>query len=292
MSEPSARKVLVTGATGKQGGAVARALLAGGHEVHAITRNADSTAARALAQRGAKLVVADFDRPQTLVDAMKQVDSVFAMSTPFEAGLDAETRHGIALVDAAVKAGVGHFVYTSVASANKDTGIPHFDSKYAVEQHLAGTDLDWTVVAPVYFMENIFMPSTLQALKGGAYATPMPPDRKLQQIAVDDIGAFGAHVIAAREPFFGQRIDIAGDDLTANEQAKILGEVLGREIGVVTVPMDAIRSISDDLAIMYEWFIEVGYKGDVAAMRKTYPAVTWQSFGDFARRTLAPALQA
>ena len=169
-----ARKVLVTGATGKQGGAVARALLGRGHEVHAVTRNVESAAAMALAELGAKVTQGDFTKPEAIAAAMKGVDSVFAMSTPFEGGIDAEIEQGIALADAAIEAGVEHFVYTSVAGADRGTGIPHFDSKYAVEQHLAGTKLAWTVIAPVYFMENLLFPNTLQALRNGNYATPLP----------------------------------------------------------------------------------------------------------------------
>ena len=284
MSE--ARKVLVTGATGKQGGAVARALLARGHEVHAVTRNVASANAKALAEQGAKLTAGDFSKPDAIAAAMKDVDSVFAMSTPFEAGEEAEIRQGKALVDAAVQAGVDHFVYTSVAAADRNTGIPHFDSKYEVEQHLAGTKLAWSVVAPVYFMENLLFPNTLQALREGSYASPLPPDRKLQQIAVDDIGKFAAHVIDRRDPFLGKRIDIAGDELTGAEQAKILGEVLGKDIGTFTIPMAQIRSMSEDLALMYEWFIEHGYDGDIEALRGSHPEVEWQRFGDWARRVV------
>ncbi|MGH7573545.1 MAG: NmrA/HSCARG family protein [Longimicrobiales bacterium] len=286
---PDSELVLVTGATGKQGGAVAHALLARGHRVRALARNPDSAAARALADRGAELVTGDFADAASLVAAMRGTDAVFAMSTPFEAGMDAETRQGNALVDAAGQAGVGHFVYTSVAGADRSTKIPHFDTKYAVEQHLAGTKLPWTVIAPVYFMENLFFPQTLDGLRSGVYATPLPADRSLQQIAVADIGAFGARVVEQRDAFLGQRIDIAGDELTATEQAAILGDVLGREIRTVQTPMDQIRAFSEDMAIMYQWFIDHGYTADIDGLRSRHP-VGWHRFADWARDNVPAAI--
>ena len=109
--------------------------------------------------------------------------------------MDAETAQGIALVEAAADVGVDHFVYTSVGNADADTGVPHFDSKYAVEQRLAQTDLPWTVIAPAYFMDNLFMPQTQEALGNGVYAVPMPKDVALQQVSVRDIGRFGAQLL-------------------------------------------------------------------------------------------------
>ena len=128
------RLVLVTGATGQQGGSVARRLLDGGFRVRGITRNTESDAAKELIVLGAEVVHAEFSDTESLSAALEGVDAVFAMTTPFEAGVDAETAQGVALIDAAAAAGVDHFVYSSVASADKATGVPHFDSKYRVEE--------------------------------------------------------------------------------------------------------------------------------------------------------------
>ncbi len=278
----SQRTVLVTGATGKQGGAVARALLKAGHAVRGLTRNPASEAARTFADRGGALVKGDFSDPDSIRAAVAGGDTVFAMSTPFEAGVEAETAQGIALVDAAVEAGISHFVYTSVASADQNTGIPHFDSKFAVEQHLASTDLSWSVIAPVYFMENLFLPQTMEGLNNGVYAVPMPPDVPLQQVAVEDIGSFGAYVVSNRDAFLGQRIDIAGDELTGGETAELLSQVMGRSVSFAQVPMEQIRAFMEDLTLMYEWFISTGYSADVAGLREAYPEVGWHRFAEWA----------
>ncbi len=281
--------VLVTGATGKQGGAVARALLDRGHRVRGMTRNVDSQAAHAVTALGAEMVAGDFADSDSLVAAVSGVDTVFAMSTPFEAGIEAEVAQGIALIDAAVTAGVEHFVYTSVASADENTGIPHFDSKYEIEEHLSASGLDWTVIAPVYFMENLFMPQTMEGLGNGIYGTPLPADLVLQQVAVADIGAFGALVVADREAFLRRRVGIASDELTSAESAEALTRVLDRRISTLEVPMDEIRAFSEDFAVMYEWFISTGFSVDIEELHADYPEVGWHRFADWAEQTV-PAL--
>lgn len=277
-------KILVTGATGKQGGAVARALLArGGHQIHAVTRDPESEAAQLLAKAGAKLVEANFRSRDSLTTAMEGMDAVFAMTTFFEEGVDAEMDQGKALIEAARTTAVPYFVYTSVAGADQKTGIPHFDSKYEVEKHLQTSGLAYAVVAPVYFMENMYFPQALEGLQNGVYAAALPGDRQLQQIAVDDIGNFTALVIEQRDRFVGQRVDIGSDELDGNEQATILSEVLGREIRYQQVPLDALRQQSEEMALMYEWFDRVGYDADIMALRETYPDVGWHTFESWAR---------
>lgn len=272
------RLVLVTGATGKQGGAVAQALLAKGHRVRAFTRKPTSPAATALAALGAEIVPGDFDDTASLVAAVAGVDAVFAMGTPFEGGPDAEVRQGKAIAD--VSRDVAHFVYTSVGGADRNTGIPHFESKFAVEQHLKEIGLRHTILRPVYFMSNIYFPQTFDGLKNGVLATAMPADRRLAQVAVEDIGAFGALVINEPDRFMGKAIELAVDELTGSEEAAILSSAIGRPIRYMEVPIAAIRSFSEDMALMYEWFIRVGY--NVTPVREEYPQVAWHDFRGWA----------
>ena len=206
------------------------------------------------------------------------------MTTPFEAGVEVETAQGVALINAAAASDVDHFVYSSVASADKATGVPHFDSKYRVEEHLASSGLRWTVIAPVYFMDNLFFPDTLNGLREGQYAIALPADLPLQQIAVEDIGAFAAHVLADPDRFDGKRVDIAGDELSSRESADVLANALGRPVSVVEVPIDAIRGFSEDLALMYEWFVSDGYSVDIDGLRSAHPEVGWTRFADWTAR--------
>ncbi len=188
--------VVVTGSTGNQGGAVARALLERGHKVRAVTRDPNSSQAKALANAGATLVAASLEDTAAITKALEGATSLFAMTTPY-GGTDAETRQGVAAADAAKAAGV-HLVFTSVGSANRQTGVPHFDSKYEVEKHIAKVGVRATILAPVYFMENLYFGKG--QLAQGIYATALPPTRTLAQVAVADIGAVAVRV-RGRRPY-------------------------------------------------------------------------------------------
>jgi uncharacterized protein YbjT (DUF2867 family) len=277
------RSVLVTGATGKQGGAVARALLSGGHRVKALTRKPDGDAARRLRSAGADLVTGDLGDRASVVKAARGVDTVFLMGDSIEAGAEEESRQGIIAAEAVKEAGVGHLVYSSVADANKKTGIPHFDSKYLVEKHIAGLGIPYTISAPASFMENIVAPWSIGPLRQGTYAFPMPPKRVIQLVAVADIGAFVAALIERRDQVFGKRFDLAGDELSGEQQAKILSDAIGRPINYQEIPIAVARQQSEDVAIMFEWFDRVGADADIAALRRDFSEVRWHSFADWAR---------
>jgi len=254
------RIILVSGATGQQGGSVVQALLKDGHQVVGITRNIESPKAIALKEQGVEMVSVDFTDKDSLVKIMKKVDTVFSMTTPFERGLEVEVNQGITMANAAKEAGVGHFIFSSVSDADRKTGIPHFDSKYEVEKHLVTLGLNYTVVAPVYFMENLLMPHVMDAIKNqGVLRMAMPNDVPLQQIAVKDIGRFVGLAVNEREKMFGKRMNIAGDELTGDEAAKFLSKVLGKEVRYEGISPDFLREQSEDLAKMFDWFIETGY---------------------------------
>ncbi|NRP70831.1 Quinone oxidoreductase 2 [Ensifer psoraleae] len=277
------RNVLVTGATGQQGGAVAQALLARGHRVRALTRKPDSDAARQLASAGADVVAGDLGDAASIVRAAGGVDTMFLMGNSYEAGTEEETRQGIIAADAAKAAGVGHLIYSSVADADKKTGIPHFESKYLVEKHVAWLGIPYTISAPVAFMENIVAPWSIGALRQGTYAFALPAKRALQLVALADIGAFVAALVERRDDVFGKRFDIAGDELSGEEQAKILSQAIGRPIDYQEIPIAAARQQSEDAALMFEWFDRAGYDVDIAALRRDFPDVRWHSFADWAR---------
>ncbi|MEZ4234972.1 MAG: NmrA/HSCARG family protein [Myxococcota bacterium] len=270
-------KVLVSGATGQHDVGTGKLGRYGAATPCALTRHPDGEAARALAARGAEPVAGDFDDPASLRRALAGVDAVYAMSAFWERGVDAEVAQGTALVDAAKAANVGHFVYSSVAGADKGSGVPHFESKHRVEQALVASGLPWTVLAPVYFMENLLaFPQNVEGLKQGVYAVPLPADRALQQVAVADIGAMGA--VALERRLVGRRLELAGDELTGAETAAALSRALGREIRYQAVPVEAVKAQSEDLYLMYRYFDEVGYQAPIAKLREEFPEVGWHGF--------------
>lgn len=277
------RLVLVTGATGKQGGAVVEALLQRGHQVRATTRNPDSKAATNLKLKGVDVVKADFSDSVSLLRAATGVDTLYAMMTPLEAGIEAEVQQGIALVDAAKAAGVGHLILGSVASADGGTGIPHFDSKYRVEQYVAASGVPYTISAPVFFMENLIDVWALPSLREGKLALAMPSNRPLQQIAVRDIGRFVVAMVERRQEVFGKRFDIGGDEITGEGAAVILSRVTGREIRYEGFPPEYLQQHSEDMALMFKWFDSHGYVADLPALQRDFTDVHWLGFEDWAK---------
>ena len=202
------------------------------------------------------------------------------MTTP-SGGTDAETRQGVAAADAAKAAGV-HLVFTSVGSANRQTGIPHFDSKYEVEKHIARIGVRATILAPVYFMENLSFGK--EQLAKGIYAAALPPTRPLAQVAVADIGAVAVRVLEDAGRFTGKRFELASDELTGNDVVAILSRVTGRPFAYYQVPLDVIRQrMGADSAKMYEWFDRVGYTVDRAALRREFPHVAFHDFESWAK---------
>ncbi len=276
--------VLVMGATGSQGGAVVRNLLPKGHRIRTLTRNPDSPKAKQLTEQGVEVLKGDFNDSDSMVKAATGMDTVFAMTTPYEAGVEAEAKQGIALADAVKQAGVGHLVFNSVASADRNTNIPHFDSKYKVEQHIASLKIPYTIVAPVFFTENWFAPWFLPSIQEGTLKFAMPADRPLQQVSVDSIGAFSAAMIERREQVFGKRFDIAGDELTGKETVAVISKASGRDIGYEGFDPEFMRADNPDFAEMFSWFNKVGYSADIKNLHKEFPEVQWQSVQDWAQQ--------
>lgn len=276
------RTILVTGATGQQGGSLARLLLQKEHKVYALTRNAQSSSAQDLRNRGANIMKGDLDDSDSLEHAVRDVESVFLMGTPFEDGTEGEIRRGKLMADIAEENGIDHLVYSSVANADKNTGIPHFESKYKVEQHIKNLGIPYSIIGPTFFMENLLGPG----LEQGQLALPLSPSATLQQSALEDIAEFSALVLERREPFLGKRIDIASDEVTGEQATNILSNVLGYTVRYVPVPLEQIYQGNEDMARMYEWYEKVGTGIDISALHEEYPEVKWLTFRDWAKLRL------
>jgi uncharacterized protein YbjT (DUF2867 family) len=256
--------VLVSGATGKQGGAIAHELLGSGWRVRAMTRQPDGGAARALAARGAEVVRADLNDEASVRRALEGAWGAVAVQNTWEAGVEQEEEQGKRFARLAKETGVHHVLYQSVASAHRNTGIPHFENKWRVEQTIRDLGLpSWTVLRPVFFMENLLSPWFKPAIDQGTLAIGIKPVTKLQMVAVRDIGKYGLRVFERYRELNGRAIDLAGDAITGPEAAAILSEVTGRSIGFHSVPIEQVRAGSEDYALMLEWLDTVGYDADI-----------------------------
>jgi uncharacterized protein YbjT (DUF2867 family) len=261
-------KILVTGATGKQGGAVAHQLLDRGFPVRAMTRKPEGEAARALAAKGAEVVQGDLDDAASLDRALAGMWGVWAVQNTWEAGVEREEEQGKRLAKEAREKGVQHYVYTSVGSAHRKTGIPHFENKWRIEETVRGLKFpSHVILRPVYFIENLLSP---WSLNGDKLVAALKPETVLQMVAVEDIGKYGLLAFEQPEKMNGVEVDLAGDAVTMPQAAEILGKALGKPLSFMQIPIEAIRKNSEDTALMLEWFDRVGYSADIAGNQKRF----------------------
>ena len=261
--------VLVTGATGRQGGATARELIAAGFPVRAMTRHPESQAARDLAKAGAEVVAGDLDDAASTERALKGAWGLFSVQNTWEAGVAKEEAQGLRLTELAHKAGVQHLVYASVASAHRLTEIPHFENKRRIENRIRTIGFpSHVILRPVFFMENFLSPFFLPALQQGRLEQGIAPTTPLQMIAVQDIGQYGRWAFTNHAELNRREIDLAGDSLTMPQTAAILGLAMKQRIEFARTPIEQVRAFSEDWALMLEWFDRVGYNADIERTAK------------------------
>jgi uncharacterized protein YbjT (DUF2867 family) len=268
------RLVLVTGATGAQGGATARHLIEQGVAVRALTRDPAKPAAAALAAAGAQVVAGDLDRPETLPAALGGVDAVFSVQNVVEAGDDGEARQGKALVDAARDAGVGHFVQSSAGGADRHPDLPGYVGKAQVEAHLLASGLRHTVLRPTWFMSDWSWPFFGPDIAAGRLALPLSPDTRLQQIDPRDIGAFAALALLDPQTWSGRAVELAGDDLTVTEIAAALGAAQSRPVAYDQVPWQTWQeNMGEFFHGLFRHYQHHPYQADVLGLRREWPAL-------------------
>jgi uncharacterized protein YbjT (DUF2867 family) len=271
------KRVLVAGATGHVGGLV-DVLLARGHMVRAMTRDPGSSAAARLRDAGARIVVGDLDDPASLATAASGMDTVFATGTAHRAGPDGELRHGRNIAAAAAAAGVSHLVYCSGDGAAADSPLPLFRVKHEVEEQIHALPAAYTILAPVYFMENLFNPWNLRALRGGVYPSPIPVDMPIQQAAIADIAGVAALAIERPDEFAGERITIASDEVTGHQAAGALSRKIGRQFEAEQLDP---AELGPGLRALFGWLERTGHDVDIPALHGRYPEVSWHSYVDW-----------
>src|SRR5918997_1651313 len=274
------RLILVSGATGQQGGAVARSLLERGFGVRALTRDPEKSEAKELAGLGAEVASVDLDDRASIERVLDGVHGVFSVQQFFEAGYEGEVRQGVQLADAAKAAGVDHYVYSSVGSAHRETGIPHFDSKFEVEEHVRASGVPYTVLRPVYFMQNWEM--MREPILGGTLPQPLDPQKPFQMVAAEDIGVFAAMAFENPDEWVEREVDLAGDELTMPDIADTFSRVIGGQVDYFQTPWDQFEEqMGEEYTVMYRWFDDHGYEADIAGLRKEYQGLV--SFEQYLR---------
>ena len=278
------KTILVTGATGRQGGAVIRHLLPKGWKLRALTRNRANHAAQELARQGIELVQGDLEDPASLPAALKGAYGVYSVQDFWAVGAKREIAQGKNLAEAAKKAGVQHFVYSSVGGAERKTGIPHWESKWEVEKHIRSLGLPATFIRPVAFMESYYIDQVEIGILKGKFADPIRADKPYQTIATDDIGAFVALAFERPQEFIGKELEIAGSELTNAEAAKVFSRVLGKAVKFQKLPMLLVKLVlGKEFYVMFRWFNESGFKADIPGLRQAYPEVHLHTLEEWLR---------
>lgn len=267
------RLIAVTGATGQQGGAVARRLLAEGWKVRALTRDLDKPAAQELASLGAEVVSGDLESRAELDAAFQGAYGVFSVQNYWlpNVGFEGEVRQGKNVADAAKAAGIQHLVYSSVGSAHRGMGQKHFDSKWQIEQYIHSLDVPYTILRPVFFMENHNW-SRAYILNGTFTGMGLRPEKEIQSIAVEDIGVFVSLVLANRDDYLGKTIELAGDALTESQLADTFAKVIGRPVEL-TPPSGGGWGDPEEAAAGFNFFNGEAYDADIPALRRLHPGL-------------------
>jgi uncharacterized protein YbjT (DUF2867 family) len=264
------RPVLVFGATGRQGGSVAKALLKAGWPVRALVSNSARAACSRLRDAGIELVQGSFEDTDVIRQSMQNAYGVFSV-LPANLAAEDETRHGILIANIAAETGVDHFVYSSGASVGDErTGVPRFDAKPQIEAHVRELPLATTIIRPMIFMEMLVRPGF--GLDEGRLVSLIRPDHFIQLTAVEDIGKFVAAVFADKTRFGNMTLKIASDRVTGHELEATFTEVAGRPIAYARFPDDVLAA-NADLAHMAK-SLEGGplaERVDLSAMREINP---------------------
>ncbi|HKW62141.1 MAG TPA: NmrA/HSCARG family protein [Candidatus Acidoferrum sp.] len=278
------KTVLVTGATGRQGGAVIRHMLPKGWRLRALTRNPASHNAQSLAREGVQLAQGDLEDPASIARAVQGVYGVYSVQDFWAVGAKREIQQGKNIAAAAKKAGVKHFVYSSVGGAERNTGIPHWESKWQVEQTIKDLGLPATIIRPAAFMEMYYIDQVEVGILNGKLADPIRGDKPYQTVATDNIGAFVALAFERPQEFIGQELEIAGSELTNLEAAKVFSRVLGKTVKFRKLPLPLVRLIlGKEFYSMFRWFNESGFQADIPTLRKRYPEVHLYSLEEWLR---------
>ncbi|KAL4956727.1 hypothetical protein BDW69DRAFT_157899 [Aspergillus filifer] len=287
------RTILVTGATGKQGGSVITSLLEQDADVEilALTRDISSSSAKRLADKSTKikLVEGTLDHPDAIFENAKKVTQtpvwgVFSVQVAaFTGNTTHEAKQGKALIDAALKANVKHFVYTSVDrggeshSLNNPTDVPHFINKHNIEHHLInttkGTDMTWTILRPSAFLDGGLVPG----FAGRVWATTIKvalQGKPLQVTAVSDIGFFGAQAFLKPEEYAGKAISIAGDEITFDEMNRVFKSAEGKDIPLTFEFLSRLAMwFVPDMGLMFKFFHDEGFGVDIPALKRVHPGL-------------------
>ena len=222
--------------------------------------------------------------PTSLEGATQGAYGIYSVQDFWQVGARREVQQGKNLAEAAKKAGVEHFVYSSVGGAERNSGIDHWESKWEIEKHIRKLGLPATILRPAGFMENYYIDQVEIGILKGKLMDAIRADKPYQTIATEDIGAFAALAFQRPKEFIGLELEIADSELTNLEAAEIFSRVLDRPVQFQKLPMLAVRLLlGKEFYQMFRWFNEQGFKADIGHLRRRYPEVHLQTLEEWLR---------
>lgn len=276
--------ILVVGATGAQGGGVARHLLSrGAFGVRALTRDPNSAKATALREAGAEVMAGDLADPASVRAALAGCKAAFGV-TNFWEHFGGEEQHGRNLIDAVADSEVEHFVFSTLPGAKKLSGgeldVPHFDIKAELEDYARAKGLPATFVHVAFYFENFLYFFPPQKQPDGTFTFGFPQgDTPLAGVGIEDAGGVVAKIFEQPDEFLGKTVGIVGDDLPPAQYAEILTRLLGKTVIYQYIPREVFAGFgfpgADDLANMFDFnrrFIP-NRKADLEESRRLYPGM-------------------
>ncbi len=267
------RFLLITGATGQQGGATVRALLTSARRwrLRALVRDPEAPRVQALASRGVEIVVGNLDDAASLRRAMDGAYGVFSVQTPAQ-GVEAEERQGKLVAAIASELEISHLVYSSVGGAERKSGVPHFESKWRIEQHIEHLGVPATILRPAPFMDN-FSTFAFRTIILSLMKTYVPAARPMQMVAVVDIGAFAAMAFNDPGAYVGRKIELAGDALTRGETVRILRQAGRGPVIAFRFPGFMRGRLPQEYVKMFEWIAATGFEANIPALTNEHPGL-------------------
>jgi uncharacterized protein YbjT (DUF2867 family) len=278
--------VLVTGGTGSQGGATVTHLLAVKKvRVRVLTRNLESPKAKSLAARGVELVKGDFDDAASLKKALTGVSAAYSVQQWQQKGGPAkEEQDGKRFADAVKAAGSPHLVYSSAEGAERNSGLHHYESKWAIEQHIHALNLPVTILRPVGFMDTFGLPPMQRGMAFGMFKAAFGASLPVQFVATYDIGWFAARALEDPEHYAGRVIPLAGDELSISDIINTFTTVTGKKPWVAPIPKLMTKMVPREFGDMFAWIREKGFKANIAEVRKEHPQLL--TFAGWVKKTL------
>ena len=298
-----AKVITVFGATGGQGGPIARALLTTkGFKVRAVTRNPDSEKAKALKEAGAEVVKANLDDISSVDAALQGAYGAFVVTNYWEliqkgpeAAYAAEIQQGKSLADAAVRAGLKHYVYSSLDPIKDKIGkaCPHFDTKAEVEKYVVKCGVPYSIVRYPFYFDNFAGMMAPQKQEDGTFSITLPMDGPMHGLGLSNAGPILSTIFSNPEEYLGKAVKMAGDKITISEYAAIISRVTGKTVKYNQVPVEVFAKFpfpgADDTAVMFEYY-SVGHpEYDVELTRKINPNT--QTFGQWAEQNRVALLK-